>query len=168
MKRSIKWPGANFGTSSRLPKRKLSQGALPRGDKAVEEIGAVVRRIPVGWVATYGQVAAMAACRDVLASLAASFSTSTQRPKFRGTASSTPRARCPVACRAMVATSCSDACWRRKASDLTTRAAWIWNHAAGSIEQGAGLRSGHLVHMRGSEPRRRCHCRMRRCHGFSM
>ncbi len=43
-----------------LPKRKLSQGAPPRGDKAVEAICAVVRRIPVGWVATYGQVATMA------------------------------------------------------------------------------------------------------------
>jgi len=43
-----------------LPKRKLSQTALPRGDKAVEAICAVVRRIPSGWVATYGQVATMA------------------------------------------------------------------------------------------------------------
>ena len=41
-------------------KRKLLQGPLPRGDEAVEKICAVVRRIPLGWVATYGQVAAMA------------------------------------------------------------------------------------------------------------
>jgi methylated-DNA-protein-cysteine methyltransferase related protein len=68
MKRSVKWPGANFGTSSahrRKPpipslKRKLLQGPLPRGDEAVEKICDVVRRIPSGWVATYGQVAAMA------------------------------------------------------------------------------------------------------------
>jgi methylated-DNA-protein-cysteine methyltransferase related protein len=68
MKRSVKWPGANVGTLSahrRKPpipslKRKLLQSALPRGDEAVEKICAVVRRIPLGWVATYGQVAAMA------------------------------------------------------------------------------------------------------------
>jgi methylated-DNA-protein-cysteine methyltransferase related protein len=43
-----------------LPKRKLLQAAQPQGDEAVEAICAVVRRIPLGWVATYGQVAAMA------------------------------------------------------------------------------------------------------------
>jgi methylated-DNA-protein-cysteine methyltransferase-like protein len=43
-----------------MPKRKLPQGALPKGDKAVEAICAVIRRIPSGWVATYGQVATMA------------------------------------------------------------------------------------------------------------
>ena len=42
-----------------LPKRK-PQNTLSRGDEAVERICAVVRRIPLGWVATYGQVAAMA------------------------------------------------------------------------------------------------------------
>ena len=42
------------------PKRKLLQGVVPRGDEAVEKICAVIRRIPSGWVATYGQVAAMA------------------------------------------------------------------------------------------------------------
>jgi methylated-DNA-protein-cysteine methyltransferase-like protein len=41
-------------------KRKLLQTAQPQGDEAVEAICAVVRRIPFGWVATYGQVAAMA------------------------------------------------------------------------------------------------------------
>jgi methylated-DNA-protein-cysteine methyltransferase-like protein len=34
--------------------------AQPTGDAAVEAIYAVIRRIPKGWVATYGQVAAMA------------------------------------------------------------------------------------------------------------
>jgi methylated-DNA-protein-cysteine methyltransferase-like protein len=34
--------------------------ALPAGDAAFAAICAVVRRIPKGWVATYGQVAAMA------------------------------------------------------------------------------------------------------------
>lgn len=42
------------------PKRKLLQMAQFQGDEAVEAICAVVRRIPLGWVATYGQVAAMA------------------------------------------------------------------------------------------------------------
>jgi methylated-DNA-protein-cysteine methyltransferase-like protein len=42
------------------PKRKRLQTAQPQGDEAVEAICAVVRRIPLGWVATYGQVAAMA------------------------------------------------------------------------------------------------------------
>jgi methylated-DNA-protein-cysteine methyltransferase-like protein len=50
MKRSVKWPGA----------RKPLPGALPKGDEAVEKICAVIRRIPRGWVATYGQVATMA------------------------------------------------------------------------------------------------------------
>jgi methylated-DNA-protein-cysteine methyltransferase-like protein len=42
------------------PKRKVLQTAPPHGDEAVVAICAVVRRIPKGWVATYGQVAAMA------------------------------------------------------------------------------------------------------------
>ena len=42
------------------PKRKLLQTAQPRGDEAIAAICAVIRRIPKGWVATYGQVAAMA------------------------------------------------------------------------------------------------------------
>jgi methylated-DNA-protein-cysteine methyltransferase related protein len=41
-------------------KRKSRQVALPQGDDAVAAICAVIRRIPKGWVATYGQVAAMA------------------------------------------------------------------------------------------------------------
>jgi methylated-DNA-protein-cysteine methyltransferase-like protein len=40
------------------PKRK--QSASPQSDEAVAAIYAVIRRIPKGWVATYGQVAAMA------------------------------------------------------------------------------------------------------------
>ena len=42
------------------PTRKLLRTAPPQGDAAVAAICAVVRRIPKGWVATYGQVAAMA------------------------------------------------------------------------------------------------------------
>jgi methylated-DNA-protein-cysteine methyltransferase-like protein len=42
------------------PKRKLRGTAPPQGDEAVAAICAVIRRIPKGWVATYGQVAAMA------------------------------------------------------------------------------------------------------------
>ena len=41
-------------------KRTLRQTAPPQGDAAVAAICAVIRRIPRGWVATYGQVAAMA------------------------------------------------------------------------------------------------------------
>lgn len=41
------------------PKRRL-QSAHLQGDDAVDAICAVIRRIPKGWVATYGQVAAMA------------------------------------------------------------------------------------------------------------
>src|SRR5271165_4236529 len=40
--------------------RKLRRTATPAGDEAVAAICAVIRRIPKGWVATYGQVAAMA------------------------------------------------------------------------------------------------------------
>jgi len=42
-----------------LPARKLPR-TVPPHDEAVEAICAVIRRIPFGWVATYGQVAAMA------------------------------------------------------------------------------------------------------------
>jgi len=42
------------------PKRKRLQTAPPEGDAAAAAIYAVIRRIPKGWVATYGQVAAMA------------------------------------------------------------------------------------------------------------
>jgi methylated-DNA-protein-cysteine methyltransferase-like protein len=42
------------------PKRKPLRTAQPQGDEAVAAICAVIRRIPKGWVATYGQVAAMA------------------------------------------------------------------------------------------------------------
>ena len=41
-------------------RRKLRQAPHLQGDDAVEAICAVIRRIPFGWVATYGQVAAMA------------------------------------------------------------------------------------------------------------
>ena len=42
------------------PRRKLLRTAQPHGEEAVAAICAVIRRIPKGWVATYGQVAAMA------------------------------------------------------------------------------------------------------------
>ncbi len=41
-------------------KRKVLQAAAPQNDEAVAAICAVISRIPKGWVATYGQVAAMA------------------------------------------------------------------------------------------------------------
>ena len=42
------------------PKRELLHPAPHRGNEAATAICAVIRRIPKGWVATYGQVAAMA------------------------------------------------------------------------------------------------------------
>lgn len=42
------------------PKRTLLPTSRPRGDEAAAAICAVIRRIPKGWVATYGQVAARA------------------------------------------------------------------------------------------------------------
>ena len=41
-------------------KRKLLRTAPARADEAAAAICAVIRRIPKGWVATYGQVAALA------------------------------------------------------------------------------------------------------------
>jgi methylated-DNA-protein-cysteine methyltransferase-like protein len=41
-------------------KRKLLHTAPARSDEAAAAICAVIRRIPKGWVATYGQVAALA------------------------------------------------------------------------------------------------------------
>ena len=41
-------------------KRKRLLAAPPQGDAATAAICAVIRRIPKGWVATYGQIAAMA------------------------------------------------------------------------------------------------------------
>jgi methylated-DNA-protein-cysteine methyltransferase-like protein len=41
-------------------KRKLLHTAPARGNEAAAAICAVIRRIPKGWVATYGQVAALA------------------------------------------------------------------------------------------------------------
>lgn len=74
MNRSPKWPRASFGRASRVvegsatarrkssafPIRKPLPAVTLRGDAAAEAICAVVRRIPRGWVATYGQVATMA------------------------------------------------------------------------------------------------------------
>ena len=42
------------------PKRERLQTIPPQGDAAVAAICAVIRGIPKGWVATYGQIAAMA------------------------------------------------------------------------------------------------------------
>jgi methylated-DNA-protein-cysteine methyltransferase related protein len=51
----MKRPGA---PASQAPRRPPPAG--PTGDAAVDAVCAVIRRIPKGWVATYGQVAAMA------------------------------------------------------------------------------------------------------------
>jgi methylated-DNA-protein-cysteine methyltransferase-like protein len=53
------WATGDLRKLRALP-RKLRQTSQSQGDEAVEAICAVVRRIPLGWVATYGQVAAMA------------------------------------------------------------------------------------------------------------
>lgn len=45
------------GNRRKLP---MPQTGHPEGDEAVDAICTVIRRIPFGWVATYGQVAAMA------------------------------------------------------------------------------------------------------------
>lgn len=42
------------------PKRQLLRTAPAQGNDAAATICAVIRRIPKGWVATYGQVAALA------------------------------------------------------------------------------------------------------------
>ena len=54
------WATRDRRKLSMLPKRKPPQAAQLQGDEAVEAICDVIRRIPLGWVATYGQVAAMA------------------------------------------------------------------------------------------------------------
>lgn len=51
------WASGDHRKLRMLPKRKP---ASFEGDEAVEAIFAVIRRIPSGWVATYGQVATMA------------------------------------------------------------------------------------------------------------
>ena len=51
------WASGDHSKLRMLPKRKP---APFEGDEAVEAIFAVIRRIPFGWVATYGQVATMA------------------------------------------------------------------------------------------------------------
>jgi methylated-DNA-protein-cysteine methyltransferase-like protein len=74
VKRSAKWPRAGFDPAARFtegsavtrrkppgfPLRKSLPSVGLKGDAAAEAICAVVRRIPRGWVATYGQVATMA------------------------------------------------------------------------------------------------------------
>jgi methylated-DNA-protein-cysteine methyltransferase-like protein len=56
------------------PKRKRSQIIAPESDEAAVAICTVIRRIPRGWVATYGQVAAMPACQGEPALSARCFS----------------------------------------------------------------------------------------------
>ncbi|HTR84297.1 MAG TPA: MGMT family protein [Reyranella sp.] len=60
VKRPPKWPRAGVDLASRFPARKPLPAVTLKGDAAAEAICAVVRRIPCGWVATYGQVATMA------------------------------------------------------------------------------------------------------------
>ena len=60
MRRPDKRLAPNIRKLRALPARKPRQAAQFHGDEAVEAICAVIRRIPLGWVATYGQVATMA------------------------------------------------------------------------------------------------------------
>jgi methylated-DNA-protein-cysteine methyltransferase-like protein len=62
------WTAGERGKRPALAKRKLRQDARAEGDEAVEAIYDVIRRIPRGWVATYGQVAAMAGLPSASAS----------------------------------------------------------------------------------------------------
>jgi methylated-DNA-protein-cysteine methyltransferase-like protein len=59
MKRPSKWPRASLGLASKVVRKPRPVVTL-KGDAATEAICAVIRRIPRGWVATYGQVATMA------------------------------------------------------------------------------------------------------------
>ena len=54
------WATGDWRKLRAPPKRKLLATPQLQGDAAVDAICAVIRRIPWGWVATYGQVAAMA------------------------------------------------------------------------------------------------------------
>jgi methylated-DNA-protein-cysteine methyltransferase-like protein len=54
------WPTGDHRKLRMLPKPKALRTAQFQGDDAVEAICEVIRRIPRGWVATYGQVATMA------------------------------------------------------------------------------------------------------------
>jgi methylated-DNA-protein-cysteine methyltransferase-like protein len=54
------WAAGDRRKLPMAPKRKLLQATHLKGDAAVEAVCAVIRRIPRGWVATYGQVATMA------------------------------------------------------------------------------------------------------------
>ena len=137
---------ANHGSRRTLPmplKRTLRQTAAPQGDAAVAAICAVIRRIPKGWVATYGQVAAMAGLPRRARLVGSVSRTSTRQPTFPGIVSSTPKARCPIACPAMAVTPCSGACWNRKASSSTNGTASTWSDFVGSISDcadGSGSR----------------------------
>jgi len=58
MRRLYKGPGLTSASGSLLKRKPIPVDL--QGDKAVAAICAVIRRIPSGWVATYGQVATMA------------------------------------------------------------------------------------------------------------
>jgi methylated-DNA-protein-cysteine methyltransferase related protein len=54
------WTTTGSTKAADATKAQAAPDCPPQGDKAVAAICAVVRCIPKGWVATYGQVAAMA------------------------------------------------------------------------------------------------------------
>ena len=113
------------------PIRKLLRTAPRRCDEAAAAICAVIRRIPRGWVATYGQVAAMAGLPRRARLVATFSSTSTRQRIFPGIAWSTRRARCPAPSPAMAATPSSSSCWKRKGSSSTTGTGSTWSDSAG-------------------------------------
>ena len=135
MKRSPKWPRSNVGKPPGFPLRKPRPAVTLRGDAAAEAICAVVRRIPRGWGGNLwpgrhdGRHAETCPpCRP------GPSAPGLRKRTSRGTASSTPRAKCRSASPAMAGTFSSDACWKRKASSSTPRTVWIWNEIAGGTE----------------------------------
>src|ERR1700748_2537835 len=96
------------------PKRALLR-PLPRpATEAAAAICAVVRRIPKGWVAFYGQVAAMAGLprrARLVGTILQDLDPTIRIPWHRW---SLLRARCPTACLVMAGTQCKGVCLRKK------------------------------------------------------
>jgi 6-O-methylguanine DNA methyltransferase, DNA binding domain len=118
------------------PKRKLVRTAPRRGNEAAAAICSVIRRIPKGWVATYGQVAAMAGLPRRARLVGHVLRHLDPAPIFPGIASSTRKARCPTPSPAMAPTPSSSACWKRKESSSTTGTASTWSDSAGPNRNG--------------------------------
>ena len=122
-----------------FPTRKPLPAVTLRGDAAAEAICAVVRRIPRGWVATYGQVATMAGMprrARLVGRVLQRLDSTTNVPWHRVV---NARGEVSFSLSRNGGTFSSDACWRRKASNSTTGTAWTWSEIAGWTEFGSGL-----------------------------